>query len=486
MTEHIVRIKSGVPGLDTVLCGGLVRGASYIVQGSPGAGKTILANQIAFHQAMKGEQVLYVTLLAESHERLFQSLATFDFYRPATIGRNVFYLSLFKVLQEEGLRALISTLRNELARHRCTLLVLDGLLIAKDKAESALDVKTFVAELQSHAAFNSCTVLLLTSAHHDDVSPEHTMVDGVIQLKEELAGIRTMRQLRICKSRGSEALGGLHQYRISGVGIDVYPRLEALLRTPSAEEWSVQARVDPGVQGFGQLVGGGLPPSSVTLLTGPAGSGKTTFGLNFLSMATPDSPALYFGFYESPQRLRAKGRALGIDLERLERSGALVILWNPMTENLLDSLGHELLETVRLHRIHRLFVDGMMGFQRAALYPSRLVEFYTALANELRGQGVSTLVSLEARDVETLVGPEHLPQFAGVMDNLVYLRHATIDGQHRRFIGIAKMRDSAFDATFHHVSIGQGGLQVANRLLLPGGPEITPVFDTGSQNFHGS
>ncbi|CAG2160985.1 ATPase domain-containing protein [Cupriavidus numazuensis] len=481
MTKQLVRVQSGVVGLDTVLCGGLVQGASYIIQGSPGAGKTILANQIAFHQANNGGRILYVTLLAESHDRLFQALATFDFYDAAAVGRDILYISLFKVLQEEGLAALVTALRSELARHSCTTLVLDGLLIARDKAESALDVKAFVAELQSHAAFTGCTVLFLTSARIDDVSPEHTMVDGVIQLKEELAGIRTVRQLRISKSRGSAALGGLHQYRISDVGIDVYPRLEALLGTPSAEEWLEQDRVEVGVHGLGQLIGGGLPPASVTLLIGPAGSGKTTFGLNFLSLATPEKPALFFGFYESPQRLRAKGRALGIDVEGLERSGALVILWNPMTENLLDSLGNQLLKTVNDRRVHRLFIDGMTGFQRAAVYPQRLIEFYTALANELRGQGVSTISSLEMRDLDGLAGTDPLPEFTSLMDNLVLLRQAGIGGELRRFIGVVKMRDSAFDTAFHDVVIGDGGLQVANRLILPGGGDRSSVVSTDAQ-----
>ncbi|WP_354678139.1 ATPase domain-containing protein [Cupriavidus plantarum] len=471
MTKQLVRVKSGVPGLDTVLCGGLVEGASYIVQGSPGAGKTILANQITFHQAKHGGKVLYVTLLAESHDRLFQALSTFDFYESAAVGRDIYYISLFSVLQEEGLSALVTALRSELARRHCTTLVLDGLLIAKDKAESALDVKTFVAELQSHAAFTSCTVLFLTSARTDDVSPEHTMVDGVIQLKEELIGIRTVRQLRVSKSRGSAALGGLHQYRISSSGIDVFPRLEALLATPSAEEWLEQERVDVGVHGLAPLIGGGLPPASVTLLLGPAGSGKTTFGLNFLGLATPEAPALFFGFYESPQRLRVKARALGIDVGELERSGALIIMWNPMTENLLDSLGHQLLEAVRGRRIHRLFIDGMTGFQRAAVQPSRLIEFYSALANELRGQGVSTIASLEMRDLNGLAGTDPLPEFTSLADNLVLLRQAGMGGELRRFIGVVKMRDSAFDTAFHDVVIGAGGLQVANRLILPGIPE---------------
>ena len=86
MVEHLARMPSGIPGLDDVLGGGFIEGASYIVQGRPGAGKTILSNQIAFSQAAAGRRVLYVTLLAETHDRLFQSLSTLSFFDKTTLG----------------------------------------------------------------------------------------------------------------------------------------------------------------------------------------------------------------------------------------------------------------------------------------------------------------------------------------------------------------------------------------------------------------
>jgi circadian clock protein KaiC len=103
-------------------------------------------------------------------------------------------------------------LRGELARLNASMLVLDGLLDAREIGQTNLDVKTFVAELQGHAAFTGCTVLFLTSARIDESSPEHTMVDGVLQLEESLFASRTVRRLRVAKSRGSRALGGMHLF----------------------------------------------------------------------------------------------------------------------------------------------------------------------------------------------------------------------------------------------------------------------------------
>lgn len=148
MDTTIARLWSDVPGFDRILGGGLIAGSSYIFQGQPGAGKTILANQIAFAQARRGGRVLYVTLLAESHDRLFQSLSTLDFYDASRVGRGLTYLSLFRTLREEGFDALVAALRGELARQKADLLILDGLLNAREGGKSNLEVKTFVSALQ--------------------------------------------------------------------------------------------------------------------------------------------------------------------------------------------------------------------------------------------------------------------------------------------------------------------------------------------------
>lgn len=79
MAQALRRLVTGIEGLDALLKGGLVAGASYIIQGPPGAGKTILANQLACGHVRTGGRVLVATLLSESHERLFQYLSTLDF-----------------------------------------------------------------------------------------------------------------------------------------------------------------------------------------------------------------------------------------------------------------------------------------------------------------------------------------------------------------------------------------------------------------------
>ena len=462
--NQLPRLSTGVPGLDQILGGGFVEGASYIVQGQPGSGKTILGNQIAFTAAADGRKVLYLTLLAETHDRLFQSLSTLSFFQADRLGDNIAYLSVFQTLRNDGLAAVVDLLRKETKRRGASLIVFDGLLNARDRAETDLDVKTFVAEVQSQAAFVGCTVLFLTSARLQDDSPEHTMVDGVLELHDELVGVRTVRRLRVRKSRGSAALGGYHQYEIADDGVSVFPRLEAALGMPSVVDHPNPTPLASGVDGLDDLMGGGLPCGSTTLLIGPSGSGKTSFGINFLAAATHEQPALHFGFYETPARLLLKAKALGLELESLVESNALEVLWHPLTENLLDKLAYRLLDAVAARGVKRLFIDSLGGFERAAVHRPRLVEFFAALTNELRAQGVTTVATWEMRELfSTEVAAPGL-EISSLLDNLLMMRQVELRSEFKRVLSVLKIRDQSFAPGAQEVIIDGHGLAVLGPL----------------------
>ncbi|WGF90513.1 ATPase domain-containing protein [Marinivivus vitaminiproducens] len=458
MPSSLKRLETGIPGLDRILGGGLVAGSSYIVQGRPGSGKTILANQIAFRHATAGHHVLYVTLLSEAHDRLFLNLSTLSFFDAERVGSGIDYVSAFLTMQDGGLAAVITLLRREIEKTRSSLLILDGLLHVSEQSPSGLDMKTFVAELQGYAALADCTCLLLTSGRLEPSSPEHTMVDGVIDLDDRLAGSRSIRRLEVTKSRGSGALRGVHMFEITQDGIVVYPRLEAAFAQPSAVDVPLMARLSSGVIEFDALLGGGVTSSSFTLLIGPSGSGKTTLGLHFLAKASTREPALHFGFYETPERLSAKARAFGLDLDTPRKTGALEVLWQPPTENLLDALGHRLLDAVRRRGVKRLLVDGLGGFERAAVDRDRMVEFFTALGNELRALGVTTLATWELRQLFGTDVTAPSPEVSSIVENLVLLRFVERDSDLKRELSILKLRDSPYDMRSYELTMGVQGI----------------------------
>ena len=103
----IQRAPSGITGLDTILGGGFMRGGIYIVRGDPGAGKTILTNQICFNHiaSSKNACALYVTLLAENHARMTSHLRALSFFDESRIPDQMVYLSALARSEKAALRA---------------------------------------------------------------------------------------------------------------------------------------------------------------------------------------------------------------------------------------------------------------------------------------------------------------------------------------------------------------------------------------------
>lgn len=459
--QPLPRLRTEVPGLDEIIGGGLVKAGVYILQGTPGAGKTILANQICFRHAAAGGRVVYVTMLAESHARLFQHLRSMAFFDQALVPENVYFISGFNALQTGGLRGVVTLLRNEIRAHKAGILVLDGLVMAATAAASEQDLKLFVSDIQAHAALTGCTTLLLTSDDADGpVSAEQTMVDGILMLREQAWGPQRQRSLEVRKFRGSATLRGGHAFRIGDEGIVVYPRFEAAHReSPGAG--IRPCGVSTGVAGLDAMTAlQGVREGSVTVLSGAAGSGKTALALHFAAQASAASPAVFYGFYESPEFLVDIGRSFGLDLAARQAGGALEFVWRPCGENLLDDLAYHLLERVRQTGARQLVIDGIGGFLTAPGYAERCGSFLASLANELRRMSVTTFLTFEQEDPTAPPSLVPSPSMSALADNLIQL-HLRQEGQTRRFLSIRKMRAARYDQRTREVLLTASGLQIA-------------------------
>lgn len=463
---RLERLATGIPGLDMILHGGFAREGIYIVQGNPGSGKTVLGNQLCFHHVAEGGKAVFVTLLAESHARMLLNIRGFDFFDESVIPDGLNYVSALSALESDGLPGLLDLIRREVRNRRASLLVIDGLVVAEESADSVLDLKKFIHELQSHSGLLGCTTFLLGSST-PGVRPERTMVDGLIELTDPLFGSLRERRFELIKHRGSGYLRGPHAYEITDAGIVIHPRLEALLVRPSRKDTAGSRRVSTGIAGLDAMLGGGgLPVATSTLLLGAPGVGKTSMGLHFLSQCSAAEHGVYLSFVETPERAAEKARQLGLQLKAQLDSGVVRYLWRPTTENILDSVGHQLIRATDDPRVKRVFIDGLDGLRRAAVDKSRLVPFVTAVVNELRSRGISTLYTEEAR---TALGPEIEAPPAGisaVLENWIALRFTEIGSRLRRLISVLKVRDSGFDAIVREFELTDRGIVIGNPVAI--------------------
>ena len=332
---------------------------------------------------------------------------------------------------------------------------------AQRAAEDEQAFNEFVHELQAIAMATDCTVFMVASAQGIKITPEHTMVDGIIELTDQLTGWATESSLQVIKFRGSAILRGKHAFKITNDGIVVHPRIEALLARPSRLDASSGGRTSIGIDQLDVMLGGGLPASSTTMIMGPSGTGKTTLGLQFLAKSSQAEPGLLFGFYETPPRLNAKIDNVCQSLKPLIASGAVEVLWQPPTDDLLDAYGERLLHAVQHRKVRRLFIDGLGAFQQAAgSEPGRIGNFLTALMNEMRVLGVTTVYTLEIPD---LMGPTirtPIGDLSGLAENLLMLRFVELRSRLYRLISILKVRDSEFDPSLHEYTNTSQGLSI--------------------------
>ncbi len=459
------RVESGIPRLDYILKGGLLKGATYMLMGPPGSGKTILGNQIGFyHVGRTRGRCVYLSLLVESHTKMLRHLAGMEFFRPEYIPERAYYVSGYTALREGGPEALLNLIRETLKERQATLFIIDGMESLREFARSEQAIKEFVHELQAYTAILGCTSLLMSFKEPAYSFTENAVVDGVIELSDTLVGPRAVRELTVHKFRGGDYLRGKHEVEITNEGVIVHPRTEIQFDKPPAQAIEQRIRMGFGVADLDRMLCGGVPSGSTTALLGAPGTGKTLLGLSFLvEGAKQGQKGIYFGFYEPPPRLLDKAHQVGIELEKYVKNGAIEIVWQPPLEHMLDSLAEQLLEQIREKdcKRRRLFIDGIEGFRAASVYPDRMPRFLAAFTNQLRAYDVTAIVAEELGLFRPDIDMAN-PELANVVETVIMLRYVELRSQLYRLLSIMKMRESRYDTSIREFKITDDGLLVAS------------------------
>jgi len=362
----------------------------------------------------------------------------------------------------EGLTGLLKLLRQMIREQAVTMLVLDGLTNAEAVTGAPLQLKQFLHDLHAFTEVSGCTTFLL--AHHDGdllMQPEHMMVDGVVALSSHRLSVRSIREIEIWKLRGSGYVEGRHFCTITDAGMTVYPRTEVVLDGAPFDVSSERGRRAFGVAQLDAMLQGGLLTGSNTLVVGPSGSGKTLLGLHFLTAgAQAGEQGLYVGLYEPPPDLIAKADKIGLKLSRWAAEGQIALHWQPVIESSLDVVVAQLLQSIEAQGIERVLIDGLQGLQAMTAYPERLNRFLTALSNELRIRQITSVYTIEMRDVlsPTVVVP--IDGLSALADNLILLRQVELRSQLYRLLSILKVRASDYDTSIREFQITNQGIEV--------------------------
>jgi len=459
--------STGVPGLDEVLGGGYTAGRLYLVEGYPGTGKTTLSLQFLLDGVARGEPVLYITL-SETAEELAAAAASHGWSLDGVRIREL-------IPSEESLRPdaqstvfhpseielgqTTSELLAEAEAVRPSRVVLDSLSELRLLAGSALRYRRQVIALKQFFAKRGCTTLMLDDrSGGDDDRQLRSVANGIVVLEQlHPAYGAERRRLLVVKHRATRYRGGFHDFAIRRGGIRVFPRVVA------AEERhaSSRAQVSSGVRSLDALLGGGLERGTSTLISGAAGSGKSTIALQFAASAVARGErAALFLFDESPTTLRTRGRNLGIVREENDR---LSIRQVDPAELSPGEFATEVLADARRPGTSIVVIDSLNGYLNAMPEERFLVTQLHELLTSLGQLGIVTILvgvqhGIIGANMESPVDASYLA------DTVVQLRYFEIAGEVRQAISVIKKRASKHERTIRELIMGDGGLDLGEPL----------------------
>ena len=465
MRAHQV-VSTGVPGLDTLLCGGLPADRLHLIQGRPGAGKTTLALQFLLDGAANGERGVYVTLsetaselrgIAASHGWSVEAIELCQLHTEAPQDEDRY--TLFHPAEVE-LGEVSGEMLRVIERVQPTRVALDSLSELRLLSRDPLRYRRQILALKQFFAGRACTVLLLDDHSGPGADAQlESLAHGVIRLEQQSFdyGI-ARRRVEISKMRGVPFVGGYHDATIRTGGLAVFPRLEAVVR-PTPE-----GQLASGIQGLDALLGGGLSWGTVTLITGPAGTGKTTVASQYLASAIAAGDRVSaFLFDERHITFVGRAEALGLPFSSALRSG----LMNMAQIEAGSFVAGEFADMVRRQVEDRgarvVLIDTINGY--LAAMPGltspvlRLYELLTYL-NEMH---VATVLVMAQQGILGAAMPVPL-DVSYIADTVVLLRFFEASGSVHRAISVVKKRTGPHESTIRELEIGPERLHVGAAL----------------------
>jgi circadian clock protein KaiC len=461
------RASTGIAGLDNVLGGGFPANHLYLVEGTPGAGKTTLGLQFLLQGVKEGEKALYITLsetvgelhtVAQSH------------------GWSLDGVEIFQLVTEEGLSPeseqsilhpseveLGETTRGIMAvadRLKPSRVVFDSLSELRLLAQNPLRYRRQVLALKSFFSTRNCTVLMLDdlSSAHDDLQLQ-SVAHGVIVLEQYVNAYGPeRRRMRVIKMRGIPYRGGEHDCSLTTGGLNVFPRLvvsEFQSRRP-------RELVVTGSEALDRLLGGGLARGSNTLFLGPSGVGKSTTAIAAVrARLLAGERAAYFLFDESLGTLFTRSHALGLDIESFLRDGQLEIFTLDPAEVSPGEFANMVREAVD-RGASTVVIDSLNAYLQAMPGDKHLMLQMHEVLTHLNHRGVVTILILAQHGV--LGNIRHDVDLSYLSDGILMFRFFEARGSLLKAVSVVKSRTSHHELTIREFRLTKNGVEVGEAL----------------------
>jgi len=449
MTERVAirQLSTGVPGLDEILGGGIPEYSFNVIAGAPGAGKTTLAQQIMFALASPERPALYFTVVGEPPLKMLRYQQQFSFFDIDRVNESVRYVNLSQEMVNGTLDKLLERIVREVEATNPAIVVVDSfrtvMNVADQTPHDGLDLQNFVQQLAVQLTSWEATTFLVGEyeSPEADQNPVFTVADGLLWLVQSIDRNSMVRKMQVMKMRGQAPIPGLHTFRITHDGVQVFPRVIVGPEEKSrgTATGSRQPRLSTGIAVLDEMLGGGIPAGYSALVAGPSGSGKSVLVSQFIAEgASHGEPGIIAVFEKRPNEYSSDDPS-GRRFERLVREGKIAILQSRPLDLSIDEMLYEIVQAVHRLKARRLVIDSLSGFE-LALAPTFREDFRESLyrmVTVLTGMGLTMMMTAEVEDSYTdLRFSPHGTAF--LTDAIIMHRYVAFKGRLQRIMGVVK------------------------------------------------
>jgi circadian clock protein KaiC len=461
----IRRLTTGIEKLDLILGGGIPEFSFNVIMGEPGSGKTTLAHQIIFANATPEQPALYFTVLGEPTLKMLRYQQQFSFFDAAKVNDSIHFVNLGDLALEGDLNRTLEAIFENIDRIEPGVVVVDSFrtLVAPRLLGS---VQEFVQRLAVRLTGSQATTFLVGeyTESDKDQNPVFTLADGIIALSQNVARNSMVRKLRIHKIRGADPQPGLHTVRISGDGLEVFPRM--LKPIEDSQRFVSRDLVSSGIPGLDEMLGGGTFEGSSLLIAGPAGIGKTSVAIHFIAAGVKaGQPGVMAIFEETVPKYILQAEALGFNLQEMIDSGQVEMVYIRPLDLSVDETLYAIQAAVDRVGARRVVVDSLTALENALAptFKEDYTESLYRLIGALTGDGVSIMMTVEiTTSYDELQFTPHAISF--LTHDIVLMRYFEAAGQLKTFMTVIKTRGRKHSADIRAYEITSKGI-VVGRVL---------------------
>jgi circadian clock protein KaiC len=469
MGPGLEKAPTGIPGLDQITEGGLPRGRVSLVAGSAGAGKTLLALEFLVAGARKYGEPGVLVSFEESAEKVTLNVRSLGFDLDQLQRDGLLTVISFQIEPAEiistgafDLEPLFLILDDAIGRLGARRVVLDTVEVLFGAFGDDSTIRSERNRLARWLEERGLTAIVTgergtTSLTRHGI--DEYVTDCVIVLDHRVTEEISTRRLRVVKYRGSAHGTNEFPFLISARGFVVLPITSVALDYGASDE-----RVSTGVDRLDHMLGGGVFCGSTTLVTGTAGTGKTSLGAHLVNAACARGErALWVLLEESPAQVLRNMRSVGLDLKPWVDAGLLRI-WSahPSAYGLETHLAvlAQLIEEVSPSVA---VLDGIAGLASGA--PSSEVTSLVARQLDLlKSREITTMATSlgDADESSTL-------EVSSLVDNWLLLRNVEANGERNRLLFVLKSRGTAHSNQVREFVLTNHGIELVEVYVGPAG-----------------